>query len=358
MPLRNGYTTGTCAQGAAKASAMMLVTKKLLDWVEVETPSGVKLRLPLIGPEVGDHYAKCGVIKDSGDDPDTTHGAKIYAMVRFCSKLGVTIQGGEGVGVVTKPGLAVPVGEYAINPTPREMILKEVSQFLRRDRGLEVIISVPQGEELAKQTFNPRLGILGGISILGTTGIVEPKSMEAYKTSLSLQLDVLKATGHRKATLVLGYVGERFCKNVLRLPDDSVIKIGDHVGFMLEECARKRIEEVLLIGHIGKLVKVANGQLNTHSRLGDGRIDAIAHYATRLGADRGMINAIFQETTAEATVKIFRERGLMEIFDHIAQQVVSKTNEFVGDELKLSCIILSLGGEVLGSHPRGKDRRE
>jgi cobalt-precorrin-5B (C1)-methyltransferase len=279
-------------------------------------------------------------------------------MVRFCSKLGVTIRGGEGVGVVTKPGLAVPVGEYAINPTPREMIRKEVSQFLPRDIGLEVIISLPQGEELAKQTFNPRLGIRGGISILGTTGIVEPKSMEAYKTSLSLQLDVLKATGYGKATLVLGYVGERFCKTVLGLPDDSIIKIGDHVGFMLEQCARKKIEEVVLIGHIGKLVKVANGQFNTHSQSGDRRIDTIAHFATRGGADRGTIEAILQETTAEATVEILRGKGLMNIFDHIAQQVVSQANEFASEKLKLSCIILSLGGEVLGSHPRAKDGHE
>ncbi len=358
MQLRKGYTTGTCAQGAAKASTMMLVTKKLLDWVEVETSSGVKLHLPLIDPEVKDHYAKCGVIKDSGDDPDVTDGAKIYAMVRFCSKLGVTIRGGEGVGIVTKPGLAVPVGEYAINPTPREMIRKEVSPFLPKDTGLEVIISVPQGEELAKQTFNPRLGILGGISILGTTGIVEPKSMEAYKTSLSLQLDVLKAEGHGKATLVLGYVGERFCKDVLGLADDSIIKIGDHVGFMLEQCVRKKIEEILLIGHIGKLVKVANGQFNTHSRSGDRRIDTIAQYATRWGADSETIEAILQETTAEATVEILRRKGLMDIFDHIAQQVVFKANEFAGEKLKLNCILLSLGGEALGSHPRAKDGHE
>jgi cobalt-precorrin-5B (C1)-methyltransferase len=270
----------------------------------------------------------------------------------------VTIRGGEGVGIVTKPGLAVPVGDYAINPAPREMIRKEVSRYLPPDMGLEVIISVPRGEELAKRTFNPRLGILGGISILGTTGIVAPKSLEAYKTSLSLQLDVLKATGYRKATLVLGYIGERFCKNVLGLSDDSIIKIGDHVGFMLKQCVRKAIEEVLLIGHIGKLVKVANGQFNTHSRSGDRRIDTIAQYATRLGADNATIEAILKETAAEATVEILREKGLMELFDRIAQQVVFKANELTSGKLKLTCIILSLGGEVLGSHPRAKDVHE
>lgn len=356
--MRKGYTTGSCAQGAARASAAMLASRKLLEWVEVETPSGVKLRLPLIDPEIGEDYAKCGVIKDAGDDPDVTHGAKIYARVKFSSKPGVTIKAGEGVGIVTKPGLALPVGEYAINPIPREMILKEVSQFLAEGQGFEVIIWVPNGEELAKRTFNPRLGILGGISIIGTTGIVEPRSIDAYKTSLSLQLDVLRATGYRKATLVLGYVGERFCKKVLSLPDDSIIKIGDHVGFMLEQCIKKGVEEVILIGHIGKLVKVANGQFNTHSRFGDHRIDTLARYAMRLGAGKETIATISKETTAEATIEIFREKGLMEIFDHIAQEVVFKANCFASEKLRMSCIILSLKGEVLGSYPKWKDKDE
>jgi len=350
MNLRKGYTTGSCAQGAAKASAMMLVTGKPIDGVEVETPSGVKLRLPIIDPEIGDHYAKCGVIKDSGDDPDITHGAKIYAMVRFSSRPGVTIKGGEGVGIATRPGLAVPVGEYAINPIPREMILREISRLLPDDQGLEVIITVPNGEALAESTFNPRLGIRGGISIIGTTGIVEPRSVDAYKTSLSLQLDVLKAGGYEKATFVLGYVGERFCKKVLGLPDDSIIKIGDHVGFMLEQCVEKGIEEVLLIGHIGKLVKVASGQFNTHCRFGDRRIETIAYHALRCGAGREMIEAILRESTAEATISILRGNGFMKVFDDIAQEVVLKTRNLVGAKLRIRCILLSLEGEVLGSH--------
>ena len=350
MTLRNGYTTGTCAQGAAKASTIMLVTKKLLDWVEVETPSGVMLHLPLIDPEIGDHEAKCAIIKDSGDDPDVTHGAKIYAMVRFCSTPGVTIKGGEGVGIVTKPGLAVPEGEYAINPTPRAMILKEVSQFLPKDRGLEVIITIPNGRELAKRTFNPRLGIIGGISILGTTGIVEPRSIDAYKTSLSLQLDVLKAAGHGKATLVLGYVGERFCKRSLGLPDDCIIKIGDHVGFMLDQCAQKGMEEILLIGHIGKLVKVASGQFNTHFRFGDRRIETIARHARRCGAGPEIVEAILQETAAEASIRILKENRLMKVFDDIAGEVVLKAKNLMGGKVRIRCILLSLEGEILGSH--------
>src|SRR5512143_953193 len=268
MSLKKGYTTGSCAQGAAKAATLALLGRRRIDEVELETPSGIKLLLPVIDTELGDHYARCGVVKDSGDDPDVTHGARIYATVRFSGRPGVTLRGGKGVGIVTKPGLAVPVGEHAINPVPRQMILREVSGLLQDGQGVEVTITVPEGEALARKTFNPRLGIEGGISIIGTTGIVEPKSIHAYRTSLSLELDVLKAQGLSTVTLVLGYVGERFCKNVLHLREDSVIKIGDHVGYMLDRCKEKGFKEVLLAGHIGKLVKVAAGQFNTHFRFG------------------------------------------------------------------------------------------
>jgi cobalt-precorrin-5B (C1)-methyltransferase len=328
----------------------MLLTGKPFDWVEVETPSKVKLRLPIIDPEIGDHYASCAVVKDSGDDPDITHGAKICATVRFYKGQGVTIRGGKGVGIVNKPGLAVQVGEYAINPTPREMILREISNLLPDDRGVEVIITVPEGEALAEKTYNPRLGITGGISILGTTGIVEPKSIDAYKTSLSLQLDVIRASGGKKVFLVLGYVGERYCRKILGLSDESFIKIGDHVGFMLEQCEKKGIEKILLVGHLGKLVKVASGQFNTHSRFGDRRIETIAHHAKRCGASREIIEAILLETAAEATISIIRDNGLMKVFDHIAEEVVLRAKNLVGACLKINCIILSLEGEVLGRH--------
>jgi cobalt-precorrin-5B (C1)-methyltransferase len=350
MMLRKGYTTGSCAQGAAKAATLMLLTRKPMDWVEVETSTKVKLRLPIIDPEIGDQWAKCGVIKDSGDDPDITHGAKVCAMVRFSDERGVMVKGGEGVGIVTKPGLAIPVGEYAINPTPKEMIVREVSNLLPEDRGLEVTITVPNGKELAKRTFNPRLGIIGGISILGTTGIVEPKSINAYKTSLSLQLDVIKASGGEKIFLVLGYVGERYCKKVLGLSDDSIIKIGDHVGFMLEQCEKKGIKEVYLIGYLGKLVKVASGQFNTHHRFGDSRIETIAHHAKRCGADPEIIEAILREKAAEATIRILKENGLTKVFDDITREVVLRTKNLVGGNLRILCILLSLEGEVLGSH--------
>lgn len=330
----------------------MLATQKLITRIEVETPSGTRLDLNLVEQEMGRNFAKCGVVKDAGDDPDVTNGARIFAEVRFCTTPGVAIIGGPGVGRVTKPGLAVDVGEPAINPTPRKMLLKEVAQFLPKDKGMEVIISVPNGEELALRTFNPRLGIVGGISIIGTTGIVEPKSLDAYKASLALQLDVLVASGLKRVNLVLGYVGERYCKEALGQGGDSIIKIGDYVGFMIEECAKRGLEEIFVIGHIGKLIKVAGGQLNTHSRFGDGRIDTVVSFAKRIGADEEILRDLSHQATAEGTIEVLKRNGLMKIFDEVASAAVAQMKRPLKKEANITCIVLSLQGEMLGRCPK------
>jgi len=346
--LRKGYTTGTCAQAAAKAAVMMLTSGKIVETVNVATASGAKLNINLSDQEIGAGFARCSVVKDSGDDPDITNGAKVFAEARFSDQSRITLKGGKGVGRVTKPGLAVAVGEWAINPMPRKMILQELEPYLGK-RGFEITISVPRGEELAKQTFNPRLGIEGGISILGTTGIVEPKSLAAYKASLSLQLDVIKAAGSVRAALVPGYVGEKFCKEVLSIKDDIIVKTGDHVGFMFEECAKKGIHQVIFAGHIGKLVKVANGQFNTHCQYGDGRVDTIIRYARMAKAGEEIIRELSLQETAESAGEILRKNNLTVVFDLLAKAVVEKLNELVNSALKINCYILSLQGEILGN---------
>lgn len=365
--LKAGFTTGTCAQAAAKAAAIMLINKKVINSVDVETPNGIRLNLNIIGQKIGRNFAKCAVVKDAGDDPDATNGARICAKVKYSDKKGIFVTGQDGVGIVTKPGLAVAVGKYAINPVPRQMIIKEIAAYLSKDssphqnswcggKGLEVVISVPDGGKIAMRTFNPRLGIVGGISIIGTTGIVEPKSTDAYKKSLSLQIDVLKAAGFKNITLVLGYVGENFCKKQKWLKSESIIKIGDHVGFILSECAKKNIKKVLLIGHIGKLVKVANGQLDTNIRCGDNRIKTIARYAKLCGAKKEIIEAISDQGTAEATIDILKKHNLTQVFDIIAKKTVDALNEFVKNQLSVSCILLSLRGEELSAYPK-KDKK-
>lgn len=213
--------------------------------------------------------------------------------------------------------------------------------------GIEVIISAPQGEKIAKRTFNPQIGIVGGISIIGTTGIVEPKSTEAYKTSLSLQLDVLKAQGYKKPALVLGYVGEKFCKEKLNLTSDSIIKIGDHVGFILSECVKKGIKEVILAGYIGKLIKLTNNQFNTHIDFGDRRIETLAKYAKGCRAKKEVINEILTQTTAEAAVAILQKNGLNKVFKKIASDIIIVIKYLTHNKLKVNCMLLSLDGEVL-----------
>lgn len=345
--LKKGFTTGTCAQAATKAACIVFTERKPIKNVNVLTASGKRLRINIADQQIGKDFARCSVIKDAGDDPDVTDGVKICAQVRLSDREGIIIKGGEGIGKATLPGLAIAVGQWAINPTPRRMILEEASKFLSKEKGLEVTISVPKGEELAKRTFNPKLGITGGISIIGTTGIVEPKSLDAYKASLSLQLDILKAQAHNKAIFVLGYVGERFCKEKLKLKESSVIKIGDHIGFMLKECVKKKIKEVLLIGHIGKLIKITNGQFNTHYSFGDKRLESIARYAEYYGADKNTIKKILRQKTAEAAIAILRGTRLTQVFNRIAKDVSKKSQEFVNNEVIVDCILLSLNAELL-----------
>ncbi len=354
--LKSGFTTGTCAQAAAKAAALMLANRRAVKRVEVETPKGIHLNLKIIDQKIGRDFAQCAVVKDAGDDPDVTDGARICAKVRYFGKKRVFVRGGLGVGIVTRPGLAVSVGGYAINPTPKEMIIKEVSACLPEDRGAEVLISVPEGRRIAKRTFNERLGIVGGISIIGTTGIVEPRSTDAYKKSLSLQLDLLKAAGHKKAILVLGYVGDRFCKEALKANPDSVIKIGDHVGFMLLECAKKKVRNVLLAGHIGKLVKIANGQFDTNIKSGDNRMKTIAHYAKACGAKQEAIKEILKQASAEATIALLRKYNLAQAFDMIAEGAVDAIDRFTKNKLSVRCILLSLCGEELSVYPKKRPK--
>ncbi|MDP2953413.1 MAG: cobalt-precorrin-5B (C(1))-methyltransferase CbiD [Chloroflexota bacterium] len=347
-PLRKGYTTGTCAQAAARAAMLMLTTGKRVEQVEVETPLGVRLTLGTMGQSLGDGVARCGVVKDAGDDPDVTHGAEIYAEVRLSPGQGVEIKGGTGVGRVTRPGLALPPGEWAINPVPRRMIARDVGRLLPPGLKAEVTIAVPEGEKLAARTFNPRLGIVGGISILGTTGIVEPRSVDAYKDTLSLEIKVAQASGHLRLSLCSGRLGEALSREALGFAQESIVIVGDHVGFALEECRRWGVEEVLLVGHIGKLAKVAAGLMNTHHSFGDARMETIAACAALCGAGPGVVAQVLAQDTAEAAAAILGQDSLGATFDEIARRVVKRAGLLVGPSLRLGCIILNLEGQVLG----------
>lgn len=343
--LRRGYTTGTCAAGAAKAAVAMLFSGKRIEEVEVVLPVGEKAVLKIVDAEIN-NYAQCCIVKDAGDDPDVTDGAKICARAEKIER-SVVIRGGEGVGVATKRGLQVEVGEAAINPVPRRMILHEVGKVCSQGMGAEITIFVPNGRQLAKRTMNKKLGIVGGISIIGTTGIVEPMSEEAFKASLVPQIDVALANGYDEVILTPGRMGERSA--IARgIPEDAIVQMGNFVGFMLRECSKRGIKKVLLFGHVSKLTKVAAGFFNTHSRSGDSRMETIASYAFLLGAEKKVVQAILECATTEAALEILRESSLMHAFDLIAEEAGSRAMKYVDNKIEVGAALVSLKGEVIG----------
>ena len=273
--LRYGYTTGTCAAAAARAAVEKLFSGRDLRTVTVRTPKGWDVELEVHGIGMHDGSAVCHVIKDAGDDPDCTDRIRIFARAARAPE-GITVTGGEGIGVVRKKGLQVRPGCHAINPVPMEMIRSQAKMGLPEGAGVHVEISAPEGVEIAKRTFNPRLGIEGGISILGTTGIVEPMSTEAMKDSLELKLPIIRATGSDSAVLVPGNYGRKFARESLGIGEEYIAETGNFVGFMLERALHHGMKEVLLVGHMGKLVKVAGGIFDTHSRVADARLEILA----------------------------------------------------------------------------------
>ena len=312
--LRCGWTTGTCAAAAAKAAAILLLTGRAPERVCIDTPKGIPLELPVEEPLLSDGRASCAVRKFSGDDPDVTDGARVRADVSAGAP-GVRIDGGAGVGRVTKPGLRVPVGEAAINPAPREMIRAAVSGVLEETGaadGLDVVISVPGGEELAKKTFNPRLGIEGGISILGTSGIVEPMSEEALTESIRLEIRQRRALGDRRLILTPGNYGADFLREACGIPEERIVKCSNFIGKALGFAAEEGFSEALLAGHVGKLVKLSGGITQTHSREGDCRAELMAACALRAGADGDAARAVLGCVTTDAMLAVLKERGLLE----------------------------------------------
>lgn len=351
--MKRGYTTGMCAAAAAKAATLLLFGGGPLTSVAVTTPTGIALDLPVARQESGDGYALCGVLKDGGDDPDVTHGLVICAVARPSDRPGVVLRGGMGVGVVTKPGLSIPVGDAAINPVPRAVITREVEAVLPPGRGVEVTIEVPEGERVALRTLNPKMGVVGGISILGTSGIVEPMSEEAFKNSLVPQLSVARAKGFDIAVLVPGRKGERAAVDRYGFPPDAVVQMGNFVGFMLNESRRAGMRGVVLMGHHGKLVKVAAGVFHTHSKVADARLETIAAQAALLGAGREAIAAVMAGGSAEETLGVLRAFGLVGVFPLLAERASRRAREYLercGDgEMAVGTALLSLEGELLGA---------
>ena len=312
--LRRGWTTGTCAAAAAEAAALLLLTGRAPAELRLETPGGLTFTLPVEQPHIDGDAAVCTVRKDAGDDPDITNGVGISAAVRRASE-GVTIDGGAGVGRVTRPGLAMPVGAAAINPGPRAQITAALERAAREcgyTGGFSVIISTENGEELAKQTYNGHLGVVGGLSILGTSGVVEPMSEKALVDTILLELDSLYAGGQRTAFLCPGNYGADFARDTLGLDLEKAVKCSNFIGEALDHAVFRGFDDILLVGHAGKLVKLAAGVMNTHSSVADGRQEIFTAHAALCGAGRETLEGLMQSISVDACIELLDREHLRE----------------------------------------------
>lgn len=346
--LRRGYTTGSCAAAAAKSAAIMLLSGYRLESVHLVTPFGIELNLPLHDIEINEKYVSCGVVKDSGDDPDMTDGITVYARVEKAGlPYTIEIDGGEGIGRVTKPGLDQKVGNAAINSTPRRMITEELLQVCEDNSytgGLKVIIYAPAGTEIAKRTFNPKLGVVGGISILGTTGIVEPMSEEAITQSIALEIRQRKALGDRLLILTPGNFGADFLKTVYGIEDEHIVKCSNYVGKALEAAVDTGFDQVLMAGHIGKFVKLSGGIMNTHSKEGDHRAELMSSAALAAGVSEETAQAMFDCVTTDQMLRILDKEGVLERTMVVLEKRIEKAlSARFGGHLEIGVIVFTTG---------------
>ncbi len=349
--LRSGYTTGSCAAGAAKAAAELLLTGEAPVSVKLMTPKGIPLTLDIADWALKEKSAVCAIKKDSGDDPDITNGVLVYADVSKRGS-GIIIDGGKGIGRVTKPGLNQPVGNAAINTVPRQMIrdvCQEITNKYGYSGGFRVIISIPGGESLAKKTFNPRLGIEGGLSIIGTTGIVEPMSNAALIDTIRLELNVLAASGVKEVLLSPGNYGETFCQNALGLNIQHLVMCSNFIGIAIEAAIEKRFQKILLVGHIGKLVKLGIGMLNTHSSFGDGRMETLAACAIEAGAGLPVLQALLECATTDAALHVLTKAKILDKTMNVLKlRIQSALNRLAPDEVELGFICFTSDEQLSG----------
>lgn len=342
--LRCGYTTGSCAAAASGAAAEMLISGEISEFSEIMTPKGVPLKLEVLDAAICTDYAKCAIKKDSGDDPDITNGILVYAKVSRISD-GVEIVGGEGIGKVTKAGLDQPIGEAAINSVPRKMIaaaVEKVAEMYDYHGGFRIEISVPNGEEIAKKTYNPRMGIEGGISIIGTSGIVEPMSNSALIDTIRLEERMRKAEGHNALLLTLGNYSENFIQKSMPFALEKSVKCSNFIGEAIDSALEYGFENILIIGHIGKLVKLGAGIMNTHSAQADGRMDVLVTCGVLAGAESEVLRNIPECATVDAALDILKEYGYMEkTLEILAKRVEYYLDAKVKNAVKIGAVMFS-----------------
>lgn len=351
--MRCGYTTGTCAAGAARAAAEALLAGAFPASVIVGTPAGIDVELDVERPEKDGSWACCAVRKDGGDDPDVTDGALVFSKVSLSEQPGVRIDGGVGVGRVTRPGLDQPIGAAAINSVPRAMIASQVEQAARAhgySGGMDVEISIPAGAELAQRTFNPRLGIVGGISVLGTSGIVRPMSEASLIGSLEIEMRQLAQEGNRHLLLAPGNYGRDFARDVLGLSVENCVQCSNYLGEALDRAVTLGFQTVLVVGHVGKLAKVAAGNMNTHSRVSDARRETLAAHAALAGASRKLVAAIMDSGTTDEIFDLLDREGLVEqVMATLVERLETQLERRTLGRLAIGAIVFSKTRGELGS---------
>lgn len=354
--LRTGYTTGSCAAAAAKAATHMLVSGEVVGEVSLVTPAGIRLYLEVEDIVKENNYVSCAIRKDSGDDPDVTNGILVYARVTFAQddavKSKVILEAGEGIGRVTQKGLEQSIGDPAINLVPRRMIREAVEEELQKagiDRGVRVMIWVPDGAEIARKTFNPKLGIEGGISILGTTGIVEPMSEKALTDTIFVEMKVRRENGMDYCYVVPGNYGSDFLHDTLGYQEDAAVKCSNYVGEVIDDAVRLQMKGILLVGHIGKFIKLAAGIMNTHSRQADGRMEILAAHAAMAGGSRELIRQLMECITTTAALELLEKEGILkEVMSTVMIKIEEHLKHRAGDGLEIGAVMFSKEMGILG----------
>ncbi len=367
--LEKGFTTGSCAAAAAKAATYMLFTGKEIQTIKITTPVGIIYDTALEDIDIQSEYVSCGVRKRSGDDPDITNQILICARVWLkeddTAEEKISIKGGKGVGVVTRPGLEMPIGEWAINSTPRKMIKNEVLEVLETFdyKGNAIVeIFVPEGEEIANKTFNPHMGIEGGISILGTTGIVEPMSNDALLRTIKLDISQKYKEGHECAIMVPGNYGQTFLEKQFGINKEAIIHFSNYIGFAIDTAVELGFKKILIVGHTGKLVKVSGGIMNTHSREADSRMELMAAATIeacerrKIALDSKLLVRIMGQVTTTAVLEILEEEGLLkDVSAVLLEKILYYTRKRAREEIKLEVMLYENNFGLLASSDGAKE---
>lgn len=364
--LKGGYTTGACLAAGARAAAMLMQGEDPGDKADITALDGTPLQIPIHSVEMLSDAARVEIVKDAGDDPDITNGTSVFVTFRFLTLEQlkpvagrsvvyeqILFEAGQGIGHATKPGLSLAVGEPAINPGPRQLVYNSIRDIVG-DKPCMVRVDIPAGRELAAKTLNPVLGIEGGISVIGTTGVLRPMSEEAFKNSLIPQIEVAKAAGFTTQIFVPGKIGERIASS-WGLPEEALVQTSNFIGFMLEAAADRGLEKILLFGHIGKLAKVAAGVFHTHNRVGDARLEVLAAYSASMGMPAEGVRRILQAVTTEEALPVIEEYGLAPVYEVIAARASYRAERFLFNRLQVGTVLVTLQGKLLGMDDKARE---